>query len=131
MDLFIVSRDGSKQSLVANLALAVWSKQQGQDVVLMYDQEAMIAMAENNFQYTGLLKPYAEDMERIIGGMGFPTDPIANLRMAKAMGVEIVTCQLWAGVARTKNEIPEEIKVVEIDEIFAMIASAEKIMGNF
>jgi len=51
--------------------------------------------------------------------------------MAGEADVEIITCALWAKVARTKNKLPSEIKVVELDELFQMIAQAKKIMGTF
>ena len=131
MDIFIISRDGAKQSILANLAAAMAFKQQGLEVTLMYGQEAMIAMAENKFQYKGLLEGYQDTIEKTINDMDFPTDPTALLKLAGEAGVEVVTCTLWAKVARTKNKLPLEIKVVELEDMFQMIAQAKKIMGTF
>ena len=131
MDIFIISRDGSKQSIIANLSAAMAFRQQGLDVTLMYDQDAMIALAENKFQYHGIIEGYQDAIEKTIGDMGFPTDPMVLLKMAGEAGVEVITCGVWAAVAGTKNELPSEIKVVELPDLFQMIAQAKKIMGTF
>ena len=55
----------------------------------------------------------------------------AVLKAAKDAGVDIITCALWAGVARSKNEIPPELRVVELTELFQLIADSKKIMGSF
>ena len=131
MDIFIVSRDGSKQSIVANLATAIALRGQGLSVTVMYDQEAMIALAEKNFAYSGLVKNYQSATDKIISEMGFSTDPMALLKIAKDSGVDIITCPIWAGVAGTKNKIPSEVRVVELGELFTAIAESKKIMGSF
>ena len=131
MDIFIISRDGSKQSVMANLATAMALKQQGLEVTLAYVQEAMVAVAENKFQYRGLLESYQDSIEKTINDMGFPTDPIVLLKMAREAGVEIITCPIWAAVAGTENKLPSEIKVVELKELFQVIARSKKILGQF
>jgi hypothetical protein len=131
MDMFIISRDGSKQSILANLATALALKGQGQEVVLMYDQEAMIALAEKNFDYTGLVGKYASATENVISSCGVSTDPFILLKAAKDAGIDVITCALWAGVAGSRNQIPSELRVVELDELFHLIADSKKIMGSF
>jgi predicted peroxiredoxin len=131
MDIFIVSRDGSKQSIIANLATAIALRGQGLSVTMMYDQDAMIALAERKFTYSGLVENYQSATDKVINEMGFATDPMALLKMAKDSGVDIITCPIWAGVARTKNKIPSEVRVVELGELFKAIAESKKIMGGF
>ena len=63
--------------------------------------------------------------------MGFPVEPLKLLRMACDVGVKIITCRIWAKVAESKNEIPSDIEIVEVDELFGIISQAEKIMGSF
>jgi len=131
MDIFIISRDGSKQSIIANLATAIALRQRGLSVTMMYDQEGMLALAERKFAYSGLVENYGSATDKVINEMGFATDPMALLKIAKDSGVDIITCPIWAGVARTKNKIPSEVRVVEFEELFRTIAESKKIMGSF
>ena len=131
MDIFMISREGSKQSIVACLGTAISLRQKGLAVTLMYDQEAALAMAEGKFEYTGLVARYADVTEKVITDQGFPTDPLVLLQAAKEAGVDVITCALWAAVARSKNELPSELRVVELDELFDIIAHSTKIMGTF
>ena len=57
-DIFVISKDGEKQSIIANLATSIALKQAGLDVVLMFTQEAMVALAAENFAFRGLLEGY-------------------------------------------------------------------------
>ena len=130
-DILMICKDGFKQSVIANLATAVALKKKGLDVVLMFTQEALVALAEQNFPYQGLLEHYAKVIEETIGAMGFSADPLKLLNAADDMGVNIISCPIWAEVAESKNNIPPQIRIVKMDELFDLLFRAKKIMGSF
>jgi len=131
IDIFIVSRDESKQSIIGCLGTAIALRQKGLAVTLMYEQNAMVALAERKFEYTGLLESYADITERAISDHGFPSEPMELLKIAKDVGVDIISCPIWTDVARSRNVLPSELRIVELDELFTIIASAKKILGSF
>ena len=130
-DIFVISKDGEKQSIIANLATSIALKQAGLDVVLMFTQEAMVALAAENFEFRGLLEGYSGVIEKTITEMGFPAEPLKLLEMACSLGIRVITCPIWARVAESKNEIPSGIEIVEMEELFGFISRADKIMGSF
>ena len=131
IDIFIVSRDESKQSIVACLGTAIALRQKGLAVTLMYEHNAMIALAERRFEYTGLLESYADATEKAISDHGFPTEPMELLKIAKEAGVDIISCPIWTAVAKSRNVLPSELRIVELNELFDIIAGAKKILGSF
>ena len=53
------------------------------------------------------------------------------MKIAKEAGVDVITCPIWAAVARSRNELPSEVRIAELNELFDIIAGAKKILGSF
>ena len=132
-DILICCRDGVKQSLIANLALATFlKKERDKNVVLLFVQEALLALAKKEFTYRGLLEEYTDVIDKTINDFGFPPDPLILLKAAKEVGVTIVTCSVWAKVVQnSKNIVPCEIDVIEVDKLFDVVLDAKKFWENF
>ena len=132
-DILITCRDGAKQSIIANLALATFlRKERNKNVVLLFVQEALLALAKKEFTYRGLLEECSDVIDKTITDFGFPPDPLILLKAAKEAGVNIVTCTVWAKVVQnSKNIIPGEIDVIELDKLFDIVLDAKKTMGGF
>ena len=58
--------------------------------------------------------------------MGFPTDPIATLNLAKQLGVRIYTAEPWILVLDIGDKLPQEIEVLSLDDMIQLIADAKR-----
>ena len=130
-DLFIVCKEPYLNSLFGCVGTAVVStKQEGLKVALMLTQEAVIALAEKKFTLASLLAPCAEQLSAVHKQFDFPEDPAEMIKMAKAEGVKVFTCELWAGMV-PQGSLPEALDIEPVEELIRIIAGSKKILGSF
>lgn len=130
-DLFIVCKEPYLNSLFGCVGTAVVSaKQEGSKVALMLTQEAVIALAENKFAVSSLLTPYADKISAVLSQFEFPEDPAEMIQMAKAEGVKVFTCEVWAGLV-PQSSLPEALDIEPVEELIRIIAGSKKILGSF
>jgi predicted peroxiredoxin len=130
-DLFIVCKEPYLNSLFGCVGTAVVStKQEGSKVALMLTQEAVVALAEKKFKLASLLIPYEEQLSAVHKQFDFPEDPAEMIKMAKAEGVKVFTCEIWAGLA-PKGSLPEALDIEPVEELIRIIAGSKKMLGSF
>ena len=130
-DLFIVCKDPYLNSLFGCVGTAVVSTQQeGAKTALMLTQEAVIALAEKKFTLGSLLTPYAAQISAVLNQFQFPEDPAQMISMAKAQGVKVFTCEIWASLA-PEGSLPEALDIEPVEELIRIIAGSKKILGSF
>jgi hypothetical protein len=124
--------EGSFSSIGTNLFLATQFKNAGVDVAILFDMEALVALAENKFGYepAPLLKSYAKTIEKNMTAMGMPTDPAAHLKTAIDAGVPLFACGGWAGFLGVGSKLPAGIKVLDIPSVVKLITVAKRITGG-
>lgn len=124
--------EGSFSSIGTNLFLATQLKGAGVDVAILFDVEALAALAERKFGYepAPLLKPYEATIQKNIRAMGLPTEAAEYLKAAAAAGVPLYACAGWAGFLGVAQKLPAEIKVMEIPDVVKLLAQAKRIAGG-
>lgn len=132
-DLLMWTCEGSFASIGTNLFLATQLKNSGVDVVILFDGEALAAIAENNVGYepTPLLKKHAETIEQNLKKMGMPSEPEEVLKIAVAAKVPLYACAGWAGFLDVAQKLPADIKLLEIPDVVKLIADSKRISGGF
>lgn len=130
-DLFIVCKEPTLNSLFGCVGTAVVStKQEGSKVALMLTQEAVVALAENKFTVSNLLVPYTEKISAVLKQFEIPEDPAQMIQMAKADGVKVFTCEVWAGLV-PEGSLPEALDIEPVEELIRIISGSKKILGSF
>jgi|SRR4030042_4058875 predicted peroxiredoxin len=124
--------EGSFSSIGTNLFLATQLKNSGVDVAILFDVEALVALAENKFGYepAPLLKSYAQTIEKNMKNMGIPTDPLEHFKAAIGAGVPLYACGGWVGFLGVASKLPTGIKLLEIPEVVKLLAGAKKVFGG-
>lgn len=132
-DMLMWCCEGSYSSIGTNLFLASQLKSSGVDVVVLFDGEALVALAENNFGYepNPLLKNYAKTIEENMKAMGMPTEPEAHFKAAIEAKVPMYACGGWAGFLGVAQKLPAGITVLDIPDVVKLIAESKKISGGF
>lgn len=131
-EMLIWCCEGSFSSIGTNLFLATQLKGAGVDVAILFDTEALVALAERKFGYepTPLLKPYEATIQKNMKAIGLPTEVAEHLKAARAAGVPIYACAGWAGFLGVAQKLPAEIKVMEIPDVVKLLAQAKRIIGG-
>ena len=126
VETLIMCSQGTQTSINGALFTAIQLKDRGVDVAVEFGQESLVAFAERVFMISPLLSTYAQTMITNCKEMGFPTDPMPTLRMAKALGVPVYTAEPWVQVLGIADKLPGEIKVLSLAEMIELIAGAKR-----
>lgn len=125
-ETLIMCNQGTQTSINGALFTAIQLQAMGVDVAVEFGQESLVAFAERVFMISPLLSTYAETMITNCKQLGFPTDPIATLQLAKALNVPIYTAEPWIQVLDIRDKLPAEIDVLSLDDMMALIAGARR-----
>jgi len=125
-ETLIMCNQGTQTSINGALFTAIQLQDIGVDVAVEFGQESLVAFAEKVFMISPLLSTYAETMIINCKELGFPTDPMATLKLAKALGVPIYTAEPWIQVLDIKDKLPEEIAVLSLSDMMKLIAGAQR-----
>ncbi|MEE8471088.1 MAG: hypothetical protein V3S51_07145 [Dehalococcoidia bacterium] len=122
----IMCSQGTQTSINGALFTAIQLKDMGVDAVVEFGQESLVALAEKVFMLSPLLSTYAQTLITNSKEMGYPTDPLATLKLAKALGVSVYTAEPWVEVLGIRDKLPEEIEILSLAETMKLIAESEK-----
>ena len=125
-ETLIMCSSGTQTSINGARFTAIQLQAKGIDVAVEFGQEALVAFAEKVFTISTLLSTYADKYLTNAKAMGFPTDPMATLGLAKQLGVRIYTAQPWIQVLDIGDKLPEEIEVLSLDNMIELIADAKR-----
>lgn len=123
---------GSTSSIGTNLFVGTQLKGAGVDIAILFDTEALAALAERKFGYesTPLLKPYEATIPKNMKAMGLSSEVMEHLRAAAAAGVPMYACAGWAGFLGVATKLPGEIKLMAIPDVVKLLAQAKRIVGG-
>jgi predicted peroxiredoxin len=125
-ETLIMCSQGTQTSINGALFTAIQLRDMGVDVAVEFGQESLVAFAERVFMISPLLSTYAQAMIANSKEMGFPTDPMPTLKMAKALGVPVYTAEPWVQVLDIRDKLPEEIEVLSLADMMRLIADAKR-----
>jgi len=131
-DTIIICKEGTINSYLSSLVIAMNSKQKGNDISIVFMQEGLAALIDKKFSFPGGLEPYSEDIKKNAAMMGVPSDPFELIKHAKSMGVSLYACQAWMkllGGKPPKFDIPEALEALELTDLVDAIAEAKKVFS--
>ena len=113
MDTLILCKEGTINSYLSGLVIAMSKKKKGEDVVVVFMQEGLAALLDKKFSYAPGLESHANDIEKNAAVMGVPSDPFKLIKEANNLGVPLYACQAWMkllGGKPPKFAIPEGLQ---------------------
>ena len=122
---------GDRESMVVSLHEASQLKGGGADVAVFFEWGALIAFAERKFEFSPSVARYAATMEENAKKMGLATDPMDNLKTAKAAGIPTYGCAVEAALLGIREKVPPEIQLMELPDSTKLLAEAKKVIGGF
>ena len=113
------------------MVVATGLKNMGEDVAILFDQEALLAVAQNSKEWAPLMQPHATALSEAFHKLGFPPDVSGYLKMAVTAGVPLYSCPGWAAIIGEVAKLPPEVQVIPTREDFIRLyADAKKVIGG-
>lgn len=142
MDILFICRDALASSLMGNLLTAMAAKKAGENVGVVFTQEALMAAVAGTFSWPRELagQELRFKMTDNAAAQGLPTtggrgdgrqiEVRKLIGRAKEAGVPLVACPLWTGLLGLKGKLPEGMKEVDVPELMKMMKEAKAVVGT-
>lgn len=142
MDLLLICRDALESSVIGNIAVAMEAKKAGQEVAVLFTQEALAAMAGQSLRWPPLLesRDARAKVSKNATAMGIEvanqkdsrwTDISRLLKSANDANIGLLACPIWAKILDVDGKLPPEIKIVDGDAMMKAMHEAKTIIGGF
>ncbi len=132
VETVILCKEGTINSYLSALVIAMNKKKKGEDVSVVFMQEGLAALVDKNFRFIPGLEPYAKDIEKNAAMMGIPSDPFELIKEANKVGVPLYACQAWMkllGGKPPKFPIPDGLQKLELSELIKALNEAKKVFS--
>lgn len=141
MDLLFIVRDASASSVVGNLLTAARAKKAGQEVAVVFTQEALAAIAHGTFGWPRELA--GQEMRFLMAdhaaALGVPVcgrgesrqiDVKALVAQIRDEGVPLYACPLWAALLGLGGTLPQGLQAVSTDAVCTLLRDAKQVIGT-
>ena len=132
VETVILCKEGTINSYLSALVIAMNKKKKGEDVHVVFMQEGLAALVDKKFRFIHGLEPYAKDIEKNAAMMGIPSDPFELIKEANKVGVSLYACQAWMkllGGKPPKFPIPDGLQKLELAELIKSLDEAKKVFS--
>ncbi len=142
MDMILICRDAVEDSFIGNVAMPMAAKKEGQDVGIIFTEEALAALAGESFGWSPLFqnRDARIKISRNATAMGIEvadardnrwTDLSRLLKAAKEAGVRLMACPLWSQILEVDGKLPPEITAIDSATMLKELKEAKIIIGGF
>lgn len=141
MDLILICKDASTSSLLDTLLTSIEAKKNGAEVLVLFTQEALVAIAGGTFAWPrGLLGQKRRYLMADNGAKrGLPVSGVGQLRQldyrqvlenARQAGVPMAGLSTWVDLLDLGDRLPSGMKVVQPKELLDIFGQAKSIVGS-
>jgi len=141
MDLLFIVRDALASSVVGNLLTAAHAKKAGQDVAVVFTQEALAAVARGSFgwprELSGqemrfLMADRAGTLDVPVAGRGESRqiDTKGLIAQIRDAGVPLYACPVWAALLGLDGKLPQGLQAVDTGAVCALLRDARQVIGS-
>ena len=141
MDLLFILRDALASSLVGTLLTALDARRAGQEVGVVFTQEALAAAARGSFEWPRELS--GQEMRLALAdrgaAMGLPLagrgegrqlDAKRLIAQAQEDGVMLYACPTWSSLLELEDKLPGGIQPLDTAALLLLIQDAKKVIGT-
>lgn len=133
MDVLLIAKDGSLNSILTNVMLAMDAKQAGADAGVLFSEEALAALMDKKFYEMpeGLKKHSKEIADNAAkAGLPLPKEPADVVNMAAGAGLPMFACPAWGLLLGVAGKIPAEITLLDVPTALKEISAAGKVVAG-
>ena len=132
VETLLICKDGTINSYLSTLVIAMNTKKKGGDVVVVFMQEALAALIDKNYRFSPGLESYKNDIKNNAAMMGVPSDPFELIKEAKKLGVPLYACEAWRkllGGKPPRFDVPEGLEKLELSDLVDKIRKSAKVFS--
>lgn len=130
-EIVMLCKDGTVNSYLSTLVVAMNMKKKGDDVAVVFMQEGLASLIKKEFTFSEGLKVHSDDIKSNAEMMGVPADPLDLIKKVKASGVFLYACQAWMkllGGKPPKYKIPDGLEKLELTDLIELLQKAKKVI---
>jgi predicted peroxiredoxin len=141
MDLLLIQRDALSSSLAGGLVMALNARKAGQEVGVVFTQEALAAVAGGSFGWPRELS--GQEKRRTIAdrgasaglpilgrGEGRQLDTKGLISQAQEAGVLLYACPTWSSLLDLEGKLPGGMRALDTEALLKLIQDAKKVVGT-
>lgn len=141
MDLLFILRDALASSLVGGLLTALNARKAGQEVGVVFTQEALAAIVLGSFGWPRELS--GQEMRLIMAdrgadaglpvlgrGEGRQLDAKGLISQAQEAGVVVYACPIWSSLLGLEGKLPEGMQALDTAALLGLIQDAKRVVGT-
>ncbi len=140
--IVLICRDALENSVIGNVGVAMEAKKEGDDVAIIFTQEALAALSGSVFDWSPLLRP-REKRSRISKSaeargitVSSPkdarwTDMGRLIQGAKDAGISLYACPLWSELLGVQGKLPAELAQIDLPTAMKALKEADVVIGSF
>jgi len=140
--MILICRDALENSVVGNVAMALEAKKAGQDVAILFTEEALAALAGQSFSWSPLFqnRDARIKISRNATAMGVEianekdnrwTDISRLLTSASRAGIKLIACPIWSQILAVDGNLPPQLTSIDSAALLKELAEAKIIIGGF
>jgi len=141
MDMLLICRDALESSVIGNVALAMEAKKAGQDVAVLFTEEALAALAGESFRWPPLFESRnaRAKISKNATALGYEvsnskdsrwTDLSRLLKAAKDTDIDLMACPIWSKILDVEGKLPPEISTIDNATMLQALRDAKTIVGG-
>ena len=142
MKLVLICRDALANALIGNLIFATEAKRSGEDVSIIFTEEALAALCRGVFLWPKGLQEQevrwkvadrakAQGMPVMGRGEGRQIDAKAFLQRAREAGVRLLACPIWTDLLGVQEELPDGVEIIDTPGMVKAIQEADNVIGAY
>lgn len=140
--MILICRDAVENSVVANVAMALEAKKAGQDVGILFTEEALAALAGQSFGWSPLFqnRDARIKISRNATAMGVEianekdnrwTDISRLLISASKAGIKLIACPIWSKILAVDGNLPPQLASIDSAALLKELKQTKMIIGGF
>lgn len=142
MAVALVWKDGTEDSLLGSLSLAMEWRKAGEDVTVIVTEEALAALAGRGLAWSDALKDRASRMRILKGarelGLAYHrdfdarwTEPAKLLAQARQAGVRLLADPVWVTLLAADGSLPDFLERTDTAGLLRTLRESSPLIGGF
>lgn len=141
MDVLLICREGTEDSVAGNVALAKALRESGRDAAVLFTGEALAAISRGPFAWSPLFanREARINISKNAQAQGLPlaserdprwTDVRRLLRETAADGIDLLACPIWTELLGL-DAAPQGLRKISRQELADALTSARVVIGGY
>ena len=122
----IICKDGTVNSVISCVVAAVNMKKAGEDVIVVFMDEALAALADKDLRWSPGLEARADTIKAEMEKRNMTVEPDGLFKMAADAGVPLYANMGWAKILAISP--PEGLEPLELKDFLDRLAKAKQVI---